>query len=196
MMSHKSKERLMLIPQNVRRRIATMTIPAVLLFATGCMQLSAEEQKAEHLKRAKAFVEAEKYPEALIEYKNVVQIDPKDADSHYQLAQIYMKLGEGSHLQEAFSALSRTVELDPTIQDAQLKLGEFYLMARKSEKAREHADMFLASAPLDPKGHILRGRSLIIEKEFDQGIEEFKKSIELDPENVQIYVDIARAFRH
>jgi len=167
---------------------------AVLTTGWGCSQMSAEEKKAEHEKRGQAYFAEEKYLEAIIEYKNVVQIDPKDAKAHYQLALIHMKLGGMTDLQQAFGELAKTVDLDPSIQDAQLKLGEFYLMARQPKKARKHADLVLASTPQDPKGHLLRGRSLIIEKEFDQGVEEFQRAIQLDPENVNTYIDLAKAY--
>jgi tetratricopeptide (TPR) repeat protein len=166
------------------------------LFATGwgCTQMSAEEKKVEHETRGQAYFAEEKFREALIEYKNVVQIDPKDANAHYQLALIHMKLGGMSDLQAAFGELATTVDLDPSIQDAQIKLSEFYLLAKQPEKARKHADIVLASAPQDPKGHLLRGRSLIIEKEFDQGIEEFRQAIQLDPDNTNTYIDLAKAY--
>ena len=66
---------------------------AVLTTGWGCSQMSAEEKKAEHEKRGQSYFAEEKYREAMIEYKNVVQIDPKDAKAHYQLALIHMKLG-------------------------------------------------------------------------------------------------------
>jgi tetratricopeptide (TPR) repeat protein len=167
---------------------------AVLTTGWGCSQMSAEEKKAEHEKRGQTYFAEEKYREAMIEYKNVVQIDPKDTDAHYQLALIHMKLGGMNDLQQAFGELAKTVDLDPSIQEAQLKLSEFYLLARQPKKARKHADIVLASAPQDPKGHLLRGRSLIIEKEFDQGVEEFQQAIQLDPENVNTYIDLAKAY--
>ena len=79
-------------------------------------------------------------------------------------------------------------------KDAQLKLGEFYLLSQEPKEAKKHADIVLASSPQDPKGHLLRGRSLIVEKEFEEGITELKKSLELDPANEQIYLDLARAY--
>jgi tetratricopeptide (TPR) repeat protein len=166
----------------------------MMVLVTGCSQLSPEAKKAQHEERGLAYFEEGKYQEAKIEYQNVIQIDPKNAQAHYQMAMIHMKLGGLTDLQAAFGELTKTVDLDPTIQDAQLKLSEFYLAAQKPGKAREHAEIVLASAPQDPKGHMLRGRSLVIEKEFEQGIEEFRKSIELDPDNVQPYIDLARAY--
>ena len=167
----------------------------LLIFALGnCTQMSPEEKKAIHFERGMAYFEEEKYPEAIIEFKNVIQIDPRETKAHYQLALSYLKVGGLTDMQSAFGELTKTVDLDPTNQDAQLKLGEFYLLGRKPAEAREKADIVLASSPQDPKGHLLRGRSLISEKEYNEGITELKKSIELDPDNVQIYLDLARAY--
>jgi tetratricopeptide (TPR) repeat protein len=171
-----------------------VVLPFLLVSLGNCTQLSAEEKKAKHQERGKAYFEEEKYQEALIEFKNVVQLDPKDAKAYHQLALIHLKLGGMPDLQAAFGELTKAVELDPSIQDAQLKLGEFYLFSQQPKEAKEKAEVVLASSPQDPKGHLLRGRSLIVGKEFEEGIKELKKSLELDPDNEQVYVDLARAY--
>src|SRR5438034_8852672 len=156
-------------------------IAAVLLISiaavpfVSCDRFSPEAKKAKHRERGLAYYDKAQYQEALIEFKNVVQIDPKDANGHYRLALTYLKIGGLPGLQGAFDELTRTVELDPSNRDAQLKLGELYLLASEPAKARERADLILASAPQDKEGLILRGQSLIREKEFDQGIAELKK---------------------
>ncbi|MDQ6735663.1 MAG: tetratricopeptide repeat protein, partial [Nitrospirota bacterium] len=112
-----------------------------------CDRFSPEAKKAKHRERGLAYYEKAQYQEALIELKNVVQIDPKDGDAHYRLALTYLKLGGLPNLQAAFGELSKTVELDQSNQDAQLKLGEMYLLSQQPAKAREHAEVVLASTP-------------------------------------------------
>lgn len=169
-----------------------------LLFITpilgGCDGPSPEARKANHRERAASYFEKGQYQEALIEYRNVTQIDPQDADAHYRSALTYLKLGGMSNIQGAFAELSRTVELDKTNRDAQLKLGELYFLGNEHKKAREQADIVLVSAPDDTEGLILRGRSLINEKRYQEGIVELKKAIELDPKNIQTRIDLARAY--
>jgi len=63
-----------------------------------------------------------------------------------------------------------------------------------SQGSATQSNIILVSSPPDPKGHLLRGRSLIVEKEFEKGIAELKKSLTLDPDNEQIYLDLARAY--
>jgi tetratricopeptide (TPR) repeat protein len=65
-------------------------------------------------------------------------------------------------------------------------------LSAEETKAKPH--IVLTSSPQNPRGHLLRGRRLIAEKEFEEGISELKKSLELDPNNEQIYLDLARAY--
>ena len=179
---------------NTISRIGCLVLSICAIGLTNCTQLSAEEKKAKHQERGRAYFDEGKYQEALIEFKNVVQLDPKNAKAYHQLALIHLKLGGMPDLRSAFGELSKAVELDPSIHDAQLKLGEFYLLSQQPQEAKKRAEVVLASSPQDPKGHLLRGRSLIVEKEFEEGIQELKKSLELDPANEQVYIDLARAY--
>ena len=174
--------------------ISTTFIGIILITLTvgGCDRFSPESKKAKHLEQGQTYFDKGQYSEALIEFKNVVQFDPKDAATHYRLALTYLKLGGMTNLQGAFAELSRTVELDKTNRDAQLKLGELYLLGNEPAKAREQADIVLVSAPQNTEGLILKGRSLINEKHYAEGIAELKKAIELDPKNMRTYIDLAR----
>jgi tetratricopeptide (TPR) repeat protein len=177
-----------------RHTNCVITVSLTLMLAFGGCSQSPEAKKAKHMERGVNYFQNAKYHEAVIEFKNVVQIDPKDADGHYRLGLTYLKFGDIPHLQAALGELSKTVELDASNRDAQLKLGELYLLAREPAKARERADIILASAPQDLQGLILRGQSLIRGNEFDQGIAELKKAIKLDPQKIRTYLDLASAY--
>ena len=164
----------------------------IMLGNLGCGSKTPEEKTAKHRERAETYVKNGQYPEAIIEYQNVIQIEPNSPDAHYRLALAYLKHGTIPSLQAAFSEFTRTVTLDKTNQDAQLKLGELYLLAQDPGKARERAEIVLASAPQHLDGLILHGRSLINEKQYKDGIAELKKALEQDPKNIQIYIDLAR----
>lgn len=178
------------------RHVISTTLIGILitLLVGGCDRFSPEAKKAKHLERGQTYFDKGQYSEALIEFKNVVQLDPKDAGTHYRLALTHLKLGGTTNLQGAFAELSRTVELDKTNRDAQLKLGELYLLGNEPAKAREQADIVLVSAPQNTEGLILKGRSLINENHFAEGIAELKKAIELDPENMRTYIELAQAY--
>ena len=166
----------------------------VTLVCLGCEGSSPEAKKATHRERAASYLEKGQYQEALIEYKNDAQLDPKDADAHDRSALTYLKLGGLTNLQHAFAEISRTVALDKTNQEAQLTLGELYLRDNEPVKAPEQADLVFVSAPQNTEGLVQRGRSLIQEQRYQEGVAELKKAIELDPKNMRAYIELARAY--
>ena len=96
----------------------------LILTGFGCDWSSPEAKKAKHRERAASYFETGQYNEALIEYKNVAQLDPKDADAYYRLALTYLKLGDRTSLQSAVTALTRTVELDRTNRSEERRVGK------------------------------------------------------------------------
>ena len=186
-------------PSPMRMLISSLTpiaLGCILLLPSalgGCDWPSPEAKEAKHRELAANYFEKGQYQEALIEYQNVTQIDPKDSDAHYRLALTYLKLGGIPNQQRALAELSRTVELEKTNQQAQLKLGEMYLLGNEPVKARAQAEIVLVSAPNNTEGLVLRGRSFIDEKRYQEGIAELRKAIELDPEKMQTYIELAQA---
>lgn len=166
----------------------------LILACWGCDGSSAEAKKAKHLEQATNYFSKGQYQEAIIEYKNVTQLDAKDAAAHYQLALAYLKVGGLTNLQAAFAELNQTVELDKTNLEAQLKLGELLLLGNEPGKARERAEIVLVSTPDNTDGLILKGRSLAGEKRYAEAIEELKKAIAADPNKTQTYIDLARIY--
>jgi tetratricopeptide (TPR) repeat protein len=160
----------------------------------GCNWSSPESQKAQHLERATGFMAKGQIQEALIEYMHVTKSDPDNAEAYYQMALIHLKLGGLVNLQKAFTELSRTLELNKDNRDARIKISELYLLGNEPAKAREQAELILASAPNDNDALIIRGRSLIHERRFQDGIAELKKALALSPENTGIYLELSRAY--
>jgi len=125
----------------LKKIIAILLIVAFVNIVWGCG--TKEEKKAKHLANAQKYVKSLEYKKAVIEYKNVVQIDPKDDSAHYELGQVYLKLKRG---QEAFRSFLRAVELNPGHLDAQLILGNIYLLSKKVEEARKKAELILSGS--------------------------------------------------
>src|SRR5205085_8288119 len=81
-------------------------------------------KKAKYVESGKAYYDKGKYREAAIQFQNALQVDPKFADAHYELAKSYMKLEVWS---SAFRELARTVDLQPENTPAQLDMGNMLL---------------------------------------------------------------------
>ena len=99
-----------------------------------------EERKQFYLGKADSYFQKGQYREAAIMYQNVIQIEPRFAQAHYQLALCYLRQSEW---QRAYAEAMRTVELEPTNWKAHLTVGDLLLAARQYASAREHAEAVL-----------------------------------------------------
>ncbi len=64
-----------------------IVVMAVALVACG----GPEERKAKYRARAQEYLEAGNYPKARVALRNVLKIDPKDADAYFLFAQVEEK---------------------------------------------------------------------------------------------------------
>ena len=112
----------------VRRVSLCFAVAAVVSCFPGC---SPEQKKAKHLKQGEAFLAESKTREAIIEFRNILQIDPKDAFAYYKLGLAYLMAGQ---VKEAYADLSRSVELKRDNVDAHLKLAGILLAGREPSR--------------------------------------------------------------
>ncbi len=124
------------------RSCSVLLIILLGLLFTGCN--SDSEKVAEYLKKGMQYVQEKNEQAASIEFRNVIKIDPKNAEARYQLGLIYLKMGEA---QKAFQQLQRTATLAPENLDAQTKTAEFYLLGRKVEESRRYITDVLKRDP-------------------------------------------------
>ncbi len=169
-------------------------IISLVLLQAGCGLASPEEQRARHKERGTAYYDTGKFNEALIEFANAIKLAPKDADSHYRLAQTYVQLGGQDNLVSAFSELTKTVEIQPTHRQAQLLLGALYLLGNEPDKALERADFVLKTDPADADGLVLRANSLVRKMDFQRGIAAYETALAKDRNNPSLYVGLAQAY--
>ena len=99
-----------------------------------------------HARAGDAYLEEEAYAEAVIEYKNVLQIDPNDAVAHFGLARAYLALGGGRARWE----LQETIRLDPTHDEARLLLEISAPRALLDLEPRARRERRSAAAALPP----------------------------------------------
>ena len=122
-------------------RILLLTLCAFALISCG----GAEERKAVYLEKAKSSIASGNLDKARIELKNVLQIDPKDADAYFQLGKVHEQLNE---YQKAFGNYLKAEELNPNLLENQARLGRIYLLlANEPDKAQQKIDLILSKEP-------------------------------------------------
>ncbi len=173
-----------------RSKIVMACWIAVAVFLGSCDR-SPEGKLAMHVKRGDEYVKAEKFREAVIEYRNAVKAVPKDPAAHWKLAKASI---EAKDIRTAFGELQKTVELDPNNFEALGKLGEIYVMAGKTEEATQIADNLVKSRPTEPQGYILQSGLAVRAGQVDDGIAKMKKAAELDPKRIRTLLTIGNMY--
>src|SRR5262245_34466712 len=102
---------------------ASGRLPVLILacvFLGGCARNPAQRE-ARYLEEGRKHLAAGDFSRATIDFRNAVQVMPKDAEAHYQLAMAY--IGSGS-TQAGVNELYWTTQLDSKHVGAQLRLAE------------------------------------------------------------------------
>jgi putative PEP-CTERM system TPR-repeat lipoprotein len=156
------------------------------LLSTSCGR-DPEAAKRAYLESGNAYFAAEKYPEALLEYRNAVQQDPRFGEARYKLAQTYERVDDPVN---AYREYVRAADLMPEDGDVQLRAGQMLLAAGKLEDARARADALLAKDPRNGQALVLRGLALAGLNDFDGGITQMEEAIRVDPGNSDTYGEL------
>ena len=154
-----------------------MIVLAVLVVLGGCSR-DPNVRKQKYLQSGNRYFDAGKYNEAIIQYSNAVQIDPRFAEGHYRLAQAYMKT---SRLRNAYAELVRTVDLQPDNVKAQLDLGGLLLAGHQYNDARAKAQLVLGKAPDNADAHALLAGVNAGEGKLQDAVTEMQEAIRLAP---------------
>jgi|APTNR8051073442_1049403.scaffolds.fasta_scaffold05273_1 tetratricopeptide (TPR) repeat protein len=118
---------------------------ALIVFVAACG--GQEQREAAYLERGQALFAEGKLVKARLEFRNVLQINPKSVAALHYLGQIEEKQG---NWQQAFAFYTQVVQEDPAHADAHLKLGHLYLLGNDLEKADEQAAILERLVPETP----------------------------------------------
>jgi putative PEP-CTERM system TPR-repeat lipoprotein len=126
-----------------RTREWTILLVVGMVVAAGCSR-SPEVRKSRHLERGDSYAARQQYREAVLEYRNVLRIDPTNERAVRQLGVVHYELGE---LAQAFRYLLKAEELAPDALDIRVKLGAIYFLGDKPQEARRHLVFVLEKEP-------------------------------------------------
>ena len=177
----------------IRLFLSCCVIAALL---TGCSR-DPNVRKQKYFDSGEKYFAEGKYREAVIQYLNAVQIDPRFARAHYQLSQSYLKLGDKNH---AFQELTRTVELTPDDYRAHADIANLLSGVRNPDgsalqdalkQAKPHLDLLREKQPNTPETHEAWAYYDLAQKDLGQAVQEAQQGIALNPNRAESYLLLA-----
>jgi tetratricopeptide (TPR) repeat protein len=165
-------------------------ISLVMLLAAGCSSDPNKEKHA-YLNSGDKYYQSGKYQEAAIQFRNAIEIDPRLAAAHWQLARAYLRLGNS---EAAYHELTETVTLEPGNPDAQLELAVLLLARRQYNEAQAAAQTALKLAPNSARAHAILGEKYILTHDRQNAVQELRKTVDADPQRVQGYAALGAAY--
>ena len=137
------------------------------------------------------YFKAGKYNEAILEYRNAVQLNPRLAKAHFQLAQAFLAM---QSFPAAYKELQQTVDIEPGNADAELQFASMLLAAKKYDDAKVAAQKVLAANPNNAQAHAILGDHLALTGDLPGAIREYQAGIKLDPRRLESYSALAAVY--
>ncbi len=120
---------------------------------------SPEEKRDRYLKEGREYIAQSKINEAVIMFKNAVQVDPASADSHHELGLALLRKAD---YRGGFGEFRRAADLKPEIVQARYYLGNLYALSHgKPRQDRREIDPCQEDRP-EKRGTNTRIRELLI----------------------------------
>jgi tetratricopeptide (TPR) repeat protein len=176
------------------RWLVLCSLLAVVL--TGCTR-DPNVRKQKYFASGQRFFADAKYREAIIQFSNAVQTDPRFAEAYYQLAQTYLKLGDSNR---AYPELMRTVELAPDNYRAHTDLANLLVTVRNPDgtpiqeslnQAKTHLDLIREKLPNAPETHEAWANYYAAQNNLGPALQEMQQAIALDPNRSESYLLLA-----
>ena len=118
----------------------------------------------------------ERYPEAIIEYKNAIQQDRSNPRARLGLGLSYLR---SRRVREARDELRVAVRLDPTLAEAHAQLCRAELARQDATTASEHATKLKELKPDDPEGYVLLSACLEAQDDWEGAEKEMRAATQL-----------------
>jgi len=152
-----------------------------------------EERKAQYLTKAQGYIQAGNFPKARVALRNLLKIDPKNADAYFLVAQVEEK---EKNWRNAVANYQQVVDLVPDHKQALIILAKYYLEAKLADDVTRAAEKVLAKTPEDPQAQSLKIAVLAQQGEIPQALLQAENLSRRYPSEPDVAVLLATLYVH
>ena len=157
--------------------LKVLPLVVLLAVAAACAK-DPEAAKLEYTQSGDRFVADNKLAEAVVQYRNALQIDPGSGDVRFKLAQVYARQGD---LRNATQEYQRAAEAMPDSAEVQTAAAAAFLRVRRFEDARARAQAALKLDSQNAQAQTILGNALAGLRDFESALEELEEAMKLEP---------------
>jgi len=160
---------------------------------TGCVRSAAS-----YVTKGNKYFDQGKYDDALLQYRNAINKDPRYAEAYYRMALVELRQ---IHFQTAYGLLKRTTELNPGFRQAAIQFGDlgWFIYRQQSHPPTEiYSDLsqlsqrLLASNPKDFDGLRFKAFIAIADKRPDDALGLLKTADSMRPFDSDVVMPMAQ----
>lgn len=164
----------------------------ILLFVVGCSK-DPRAERDKYFANAQKYLDAKKYEEASIEYRNAIRLDKGHIPSYLGIAKAFQQMGRP---QDAIATYQEILRLDGKNVQAKLRLGEYMLIAGTRnpdifKQAQQMAEEVLQAEPENIEALILLGNVHSGRNETAKAVPLYEKALSLEPSNLSATLNLA-----
>jgi tetratricopeptide (TPR) repeat protein len=167
-------------------RLSITTLAALLALVWGCT--NSETAKRQYLENGNRLVAEKKYAEAILEYRNALDVDDKFGEARVRLAET---LGLSGNPEGEYREYQRAADLLPDDAAVQKRAATLLFMAGQYQDVRTKAQAVLKKNPRDVEAQLLYANALVGLKDLENGVREVEDAVQLDPAHATTYTNLA-----
>jgi tetratricopeptide (TPR) repeat protein len=166
---------------NKRKLIKCFIISTISITGLVACGSSADSARG-YIESGKTLLADGKPEKARLEFKNAIQVDPKIAESYYQLALLDEKVKNWKLM---FANLSKVEKLDANHHDAMIKLGRLNLLLGELELALERANKVIKQDDKKTMAWLLRSGVALKQNNYESAIKDVNQALQLEVNNIE-----------
>ncbi len=144
-----------------------------------------------YFNRGNQFLELQQLKPAIRDFQKAISLDSVNISFYHALAQVYFST---SNIKEAINILKLGKRAVPNHPPTLIKLGKYHFYLKEHQKAVNFLNDALKINPALAEAYLVKYLILIEKEDTAAAIANLQTVVELEPENIQAYLELAEVF--
>lgn len=160
------------------------------------MAMTAPESAQMHQMMAKVLVRQDDSAAAIQNYREAIQINPRDATLHFELAQLLWATETVDGRQQAIAEYKKALALNPTDEKSECELGKIAVHIDDTQEAFVDYSRAVELQPNDAVALAGLAEVLVVRQQPAKALPLMEHVVQLDPANPSAHYRLSTLYRH